>query len=202
MNPNNRIVFDNIKRITTSPTRITEFYDVDQSQRRAQNKPKGLWYACGPEWLNWMSTDMPECLNKVNYIYELTLDPTTICFIRTADDLQKFDRKYGSKTTWGGETINWAKVARDYKGIEICPYQGADRYVYDWYYGWDIASGCIWDASAIMDSKEEIFTETAETYSYRPVYIDSDYETNPPTSSNRAAILMAGLAGFLLAKSK
>jgi hypothetical protein len=45
--------------------------------------------------------------------------------------------------------INWPKVAQDYSGIEICPYQWKFRLNYMWYYGWDVASGCIWNQNAL-----------------------------------------------------
>ena len=41
--------------------------------------------------------------------------------------------------------IDWKKVASKYDGIEIVPYQPKARMNLLWYYGWDIASGCIWN---------------------------------------------------------
>jgi len=45
--------------------------------------------------------------------------------------------------------IDWYAVAGEYAGIVIAPYQDARRHEYLWYYGWDCASGCIWDSSAL-----------------------------------------------------
>jgi hypothetical protein len=36
-----------------------------------------------------------------------------------------------------------------YDGIEINPYQFEARYQYLWYYGWDIASGCVWNLNNV-----------------------------------------------------
>lgn len=45
--------------------------------------------------------------------------------------------------------IDWARVACSWQGIIIAPYQWTSRRNVSWYYGWDCASGCIWDAAAI-----------------------------------------------------
>lgn len=44
-------------------------------------------------------------------------------------------------------------VAKDYDGIEIAPYQESLRYDLEWYYGWDVASGCIWNFEGIRLNK-------------------------------------------------
>jgi len=36
-------------------------------------------------------------------------------------------------------------VSKEYDGIEIAPYQWDARLSLIWYYGWDVASGCIWN---------------------------------------------------------
>lgn len=41
------------------------------------------------------------------------------------------------------------RVRQDYAGIEISPYQYECRFELTWYYGWDVASGCVWDKEAI-----------------------------------------------------
>jgi hypothetical protein len=48
--------------------------------------------------------------------------------------------------------IDWSKVAAKHQGIIIAPYCYARRLTYHtaWYYGWDCASGCIWDLKAIQ----------------------------------------------------
>lgn len=47
--------------------------------------------------------------------------------------------------------IDWPRVAEKWQGIIITPYQWSRRLTNHtmWYYGWDCASGCIWDADAI-----------------------------------------------------
>ena len=47
--------------------------------------------------------------------------------------------------------IDWHAVAQAYAGIEIAPYCWSLRFEYEflWYYGWDCASGCVWELSAV-----------------------------------------------------
>ena len=54
------------------------------------------------------------------------------------------------------DQIDWAEVASKYDGIIISPYQWSLRLDMEmmWYYGWDCASGCIWNISAIKELKE------------------------------------------------
>ena len=47
--------------------------------------------------------------------------------------------------------IDWEKVSQDYDGIEICPYLLGKRMTIDWYYSWDVSSGCIWRSSGIEE---------------------------------------------------
>lgn len=52
-------------------------------------------------------------------------------------------------------TIDWFQVVRNFPGIIIAPYlwerRNSNRSNWDscWYYGWDCASGCIWDLRCI-----------------------------------------------------
>ena len=51
--------------------------------------------------------------------------------------------------------INWQPLTEQYAGIIISPYQWKRRLdgrASDWYYGWDCASACIWDLSAVRPS--------------------------------------------------
>lgn len=45
--------------------------------------------------------------------------------------------------------IDWWTLYKNYHGIQIAPYQNALRYKWLWYYGWDVASACIWDLGVI-----------------------------------------------------
>ena len=45
---------------------------------------------------------------------------------------------------------DWARVGEAYPGIIIAPYIWSRRLDGPmWYYGWDCASGCVWDPSVV-----------------------------------------------------
>ncbi len=73
----------------------------------------------------------------------------------SGEQLLEFNERYAKRVILGGEDfagyIDWIKVAKQYAGLIIAPYQWGYRLEpgTHWYYGWDCASGCIWDASVI-----------------------------------------------------
>jgi hypothetical protein len=143
-------------KIHMSPREISDgFYVPEDISRNASiGKPAGLWYACGNDWVRWaMNNDW----GMGNYIYQIYTNEGNMATIRTKDGIFDFNRRF--KSGWDkypyGNRIDWGKVANEYSGIEICPYIGSVRMssIVDWYYSWDVASGCIWGASAITDIK-------------------------------------------------
>ena len=112
-------------------------------------KPRGFWYGFGGEWIDWCRHEMPNWTGK--YIYGVDVDNINILRITTHMELMQFSREYQSDVSdtgyrrEAGEAIDWKMVASKYDGIEINPYQFEARYQYMWYYGWDIASGCVWN---------------------------------------------------------
>ena len=119
-------------------------------QRNRCPKPKGLWYAIGNEWIDWVRSEMPHW--EGDYIYKLDLNSTKILFLETYDDIEKFTRKYKIDIDYSGVDvfdINWKEVSENYSGIEISPYQSSVRHKMLWYNGWDVASGCIWKKDGI-----------------------------------------------------
>ena len=119
-------------------------------QRNRGPKPKGLWYAIGTEWIDWVRSEMPDWEGE--YIYKVNLNPNKILFLESHDDIDKFTRKYKLEKDYSDTDtfdINWEKVSSEYSGIEISPYQESARYEVFWYNGWDVASGCIWKKEGI-----------------------------------------------------
>lgn len=118
-------------------------------------KPLGLWFSDDDESENWREWCEEEGLDpeRLEYAYQAELDLSKVLHIRTEKELRDFHRKYAEKVevlSWS-MLIDWQKVAQDYKGIIISPYQWDMRLDGEvrWYYGWDVACACIWDMSAI-----------------------------------------------------
>lgn len=57
--------------------------------------------------------------------------------------------------------IDWQAVAEDFDGIVIPTYLWGQRFDRStgWYYGWDCASGCIWQPRAIADIHREVMED-------------------------------------------
>lgn len=118
-------------------------------------KPNGLWYAIGTEWLDWIESEMPHW--KGNVLYKIEINPQSMCMIKTKEQFLNFNKKYSESRKYGvsvsdkHKDINWGRVAEDYSGIEIAPYRSEFRHKYLWYYGWDVASGCIWKRDGVKN---------------------------------------------------
>jgi hypothetical protein len=159
--------------ITHEP--LTAIHDVPQrpptERAGGLGKPLGLWYAVGWAWVEWCRSEMPEWAKGVR-AYRLTLDRARLLCLVTEYDVLAFGREYGCDPYhMGGRLgtmhIDWPRVAQRYGGVEVAPYHWRLRYgTADddcmWYYGWDCASGCVWDARVVQRFTEIPLTEEAE----------------------------------------
>lgn len=137
---------------------------VDQEPRHRSAtlfKPRGLWVSVEGEddWLTWCLSEgfAPQ---NLAFVHEIVLSPSArLIHLSGADQIDEFTRAYGltDLASYGlsglaqGYAIDWCRLADEYQGIIIAPYvwerrlKGGAR----WYYPWDCASGCIWDAAAV-----------------------------------------------------
>lgn len=109
-------------------------------------KPNGLWYGFGREWIDFQRHEMKVVDGKYVYFVNI-VNPDKLLRLSTRKQMYSFLDKYYLKPS-----INWKRVAEDWGGIEISPWQG--KLYYDdarmsWYGGWDIASGCVWEVDII-----------------------------------------------------
>lgn len=123
-------------------------------------KPQGFWYGFGSEWIDWCRAEMPDWVGK--YVYSVDIGNANVFKINDNHNLSKFGR------LWRGylhpeiqeermlvSMINWKEFVQEekYDGIEINPhqnYQDEKRgYLHMWYYGWDVASGCVWNLNGV-----------------------------------------------------
>lgn len=98
-----------------------------------------------------------------DYLYEVSLDESRMLRITNESEFDNFEAEYGVEIEYPRVTnvtvvrlqldIDWPKVAEQYGGIEICPLQRSRRRR-AWYYGWSIASGCVWDPGTITGIEE------------------------------------------------
>ena len=134
------------KRGSQNQEQGINYKPISPNEQKINMKPKGLWYGIGNSWIDWVRTEMPEW--ETEQAYALSLNKSSMLTIRTYEELIEFDKQYSE-----GEYINWMEVAKKYDGIEIAPYISRARFEILWYYGWDVASGCIWGPNVINDSQ-------------------------------------------------
>lgn len=126
-----------------------------------RGKPTGFWVSCCEDvdanggtcgWWDWCTLEEWRLESLVfRHTVTLTAD-ARILRITSSDEIRDLAKKYPFQRRLSGKDQlfpNWRAIATEYQGVIISPYQWDCRYDVDWYYGWDCASGCIWDADAI-----------------------------------------------------
>ena len=152
------------QRVITSNIAEIVPYSVRQDNKSSIGKPNGLWYGCGNSWIEW-------CLAEDfglgwKYIHEIEIDVNKIKLIDNVADFDLFSEKFGLHDEYYSHFVNQSFRTRydyiDWKcleslgfmGIEINPYLWERRLNNGmWFYGWDCASGCIWNAKAVKNVK-------------------------------------------------
>lgn len=116
-------------------------------------KPRGFWFSVEGEhdWQAWCECENYDPGQKL--VYELTLrEDARVCKLVYPEDIPIFSQRYLvplAGRSYHATGLDWQKLAQKFDGIVIAPYQWEHRLTYSWYYGWDCASGCIWNADAI-----------------------------------------------------
>lgn len=138
-------------------------------------KPHGLWVSVKGEdgWKEWCESEnfqWPKL--RVENLIELK-PGANILRLQSPEQMDEFTKQYGVVPTiflddptipMRSFAIDWPKVAGEYQGIIIAPYQWERRMAMftSWYYGWDCASGCIWSVDAIQSVTSTVM-ETHES---------------------------------------
>ncbi len=123
--------------------------------RNAFQKPYGFWISVegADDWKSWCES---EGFGGDRLVMETEIElaeDASILWLRSREELIAFTKTYGVDIGmfYSCQAIDWHRVASEYQGIVIAPYQWSSRLdtFTSWYYGWDCASGCIWDVDAI-----------------------------------------------------
>jgi hypothetical protein len=148
-------VINSLDKVVMSSFGGIEFKSKEQLPT-PEFKPKGLWYGIGTSWIDWVRNEMPEW--EKDNLFKLDIDESKIIKITNEDELLNFSNKFSKKHLNSSyiTSIKWNEVSKEYGGIEITPYLHSmrrDNRVF-WYYGWDVASGCIWRKDVIKGIKK------------------------------------------------
>jgi len=155
-----------------------DFHDMHWARIPIFQKPHGFWisvedYPEDQNWYSWCEGEefRPECLEHRYHV--ILKKKAKILHLKNAEELEAFSLKYASNDPEDFNKkfpmeymdnltgyvrkpyiylIDWQTVMKEYDGIIIAPYQWSCRLMNQttsWYYGWDCASGCIWNISAV-----------------------------------------------------
>lgn len=158
-----------LSHYSKSPFIFDKQYRYRQDRPRGYGKPAGMWVSVDGEmdWPEW-------CLSEefgIQHLatrYRVTLrEGHNVMWIGSAGQIEAFHNKfsvesdlsriYQANDPFAGEfthnqrVIDWHAVKdAGYDGLIIAPYQWSLRLRGPhWYYGWDCASGCIWNIDAV-----------------------------------------------------
>ena len=132
-----------------------------EADRFVYTKPRGLWFDADSDWQRWCEAES-FATDSFKWRHILTLDFSRIILLTDKDEIDLFTERYAIADRYG-IAIDWPRVAQEFAGIVIAPYCWKRRMADHarWYYGWDCASGCVWDLTAITSwSPTEVTEET------------------------------------------
>ena len=140
----------NLSHYSDEPT--IEPCTITQTNRR-RDKPVGLWVSADGEddWPSWCAAEnYCDTASQTRHVVALA-DDADVLTLASMDDLHAFTELFGVSRSGLpiDDAIDWCLVASLWQGVIIAPYQWPARLTVGWYYSWDCASGCIWDAAAI-----------------------------------------------------
>lgn len=160
-----RITHMSQQLIHFSDTHLASIHDVEQTPLEKDPrpfKPRGLWVSVEGNddgWKAWCEGEqfsLPQLARQTEII--LAKD-ANILWLKTSEEIDAFTESWG--LDWAGISkrrsyvyaIDWPAIAKLHDGIIIAPYCWERRMTASttWYYTWDCASGCIWNARAIQE---------------------------------------------------
>lgn len=130
-----------------------------REQDLADMKPLGLWVSVDGEmdWPSWCLAEHFSRGEDLRFQHRVTLAPDhRVLHLSSGISLRwltnKYpDHKYRELGLGSNFRLDWRRLAQDHDGLVISPYLWECRLDHDvfWYYGWDCASGCIWNPRSV-----------------------------------------------------
>lgn len=142
-------------------------FKYDPSRKYTQEahaKPIGLWLSVGDVWDTWCRTERYRTHDSVS-TFEITADKSVL-LLDDAEVLREFTHMFSLPRSGPLKEfihmIDWPRLSSQISGIVINPYIWSCRLDPStcWYYGWDVASGCIWDLSVLKFTGTRLINES------------------------------------------
>ena len=132
-----------------------KFKNVPINEQQINFKPKGLWYALGTEWVNFLERALftrEEVSDMLKHVYDIKTNDSKILTIGMENE-SLFLETYGVENDSDIMDVDWKKVASDWSGVEILinPRGLNERWLWS---TWDIPSGCIWNIDGIKSVRK------------------------------------------------
>ena len=127
--------------------------DLDRAAARTGwGKPFGTWVSVGDAWKEWCEFESFG-LGDLAVVHEMVLKPDhNVLTISSKEGLVRFAEVFARESDYGYWMVEWDRVRDLWDGIIISPYLWGAWYLDErlrFYYGWDCASGCVWDLRAV-----------------------------------------------------
>lgn len=129
----------------------------NKSRYVRDDKPHGFWVSVSGknDWPSWCESEGFRPGNLIHEHAVILTQNSRILHLGCDDAIEEFTMEYGvrdmTSVRYRYRSICWDRLYDKYHGIIIAPYSWELRNLEftSWYYGWDCASGCIWDVDAI-----------------------------------------------------
>lgn len=131
-------------------------------------KPNGVWLSVDGkyDWPHWCASEgFRTELLAYRHVFEIT-DPSRVALLDHPAHISEMTEQWradppGYPQILRGDSWNldWPTITQQCGGMIIAPYHWSQRLRDNtrWYYGWDCASGCVWDLSLLRHVKSEPF---------------------------------------------
>ncbi len=141
---------------------VTQLMPIDWPQPEHTYKPLGFWVSIEGDkdsygWRRWCE-DGEWNLDGLRFEHSVRLTKdANILWLTTPKEIWDFNEKYSRKLTDNPisdlRTVDWQRLATEYDGLFIAPYQWGLRLELSllWYNGWDCASGVVWNTTKIKE---------------------------------------------------
>lgn len=139
---------------------LTTVRSVRHSDKRAgAYKTPGLWVSAEGDydWVWWCKSERWGLDRLVSATEVVLASGANIKHLTNAAEIDDFTETFAlDRTPIWHRGLDWHAIRQEWQGLIIAPYCWERRLAdhTSWYYGWDCASGVIWDAAAVQELRQ------------------------------------------------